>query len=167
MSHIVCHHYVHMTHVKFFQKTDQMISTGLDLIFLDKYQLGFTLSYVRVLGFRTLHIYQGLSCLWRHNNARMIISLAWFHNLFLWDLCHFRGNWLKQTVLKYYATDSPKANPYFLSSFIKVLHVLGVVIWIHDSCCFLRTIIQDGKHQQLKFIIFIVSFSHSRICGSK
>ena len=66
MTHIVCRHYVHMTHIKFFQETDQMISTGRDLIFLiylDKYQLGFTLSYVRALGSRTLHIYQGLSCL--------------------------------------------------------------------------------------------------------
>ena len=65
MIHIVCRHYVHMMHVKFFQETDQMISTGRDLIFLiylDKYQLGFILSYVRALGLRTLHIYQGLSC---------------------------------------------------------------------------------------------------------
>ena len=55
-----------MTHVKFFQETDQMISTGRNLIFfiyLDKYQLGFTLSYVQALGSKTLHIYQGLSCL--------------------------------------------------------------------------------------------------------
>ena len=73
------------------------------------------MSYVRALRSRTLHIYQGLSCLWRHNNARIIISLAWFHNLFLWDFCHFRGNRVKQSVLKYYATDSPRANPYFLS----------------------------------------------------
>ena len=54
MNHILCHHYVHMTHVKFFQETDQMISTGRDLVFLiclDKYQLGFTLSYVRAAGF--------------------------------------------------------------------------------------------------------------------
>ena len=66
MNHILCHHYVHMTHVKFLQETDQMISTGRDLVFLiylDKYQLDFTLSYVRALGSRTLHIYQGLSCL--------------------------------------------------------------------------------------------------------
>ena len=55
MTHIICRHYVHMTHVKFLQETDQ-ISTGHDLIFLiylDKYQLGFTLSCVRALGFRT------------------------------------------------------------------------------------------------------------------
>ena len=64
MTHIVCHHYVHMTHVKFLEETDQMINTGHDFIFLDKYQLGFTLSYVRVLGFRTLHIYQNLSYIW-------------------------------------------------------------------------------------------------------
>ena len=54
MNHIVCHHYVRMTHVKFLQETDQMISTGRDLVFLiclDKYQLGFTLSYVRATGF--------------------------------------------------------------------------------------------------------------------
>ena len=66
MIHIVYRHYVHMTHVKFFQETNQIISTGRDLVFLiylDKYQLGFTLSYVRALGSRTLHIYQGLSCL--------------------------------------------------------------------------------------------------------
>ena len=66
MIHIVCRHYVHMTHVKFLQETDQMISTGHDLVFLiylDKYQLGFTLSYVRALRSRTLHIFQGLSCL--------------------------------------------------------------------------------------------------------
>ena len=46
MTHIVCHHYVHMTHVKFLEETDQMISTGRDLIFLIylyKYQLDFTL----------------------------------------------------------------------------------------------------------------------------
>ena len=94
-----------------------MISTGHDLVFLiylDKYQLGFILSYIRALRSITLHIYQGLSCLWRHNNARIIISLAWFYNLFLWDFCHFRGNRFKQSVLKYYATDSPRANPYFL-----------------------------------------------------
>ena len=84
------------------------------LIYLDKYQLGFTLSCVQASDSRTSHIYQGLSCLWRHNNARIIISLAWFHNLFLWDFCHFRGNRLKQSVLKYYATDSLRANPYFL-----------------------------------------------------
>ena len=117
MIHIVCCHYVHMTHVKFLQETNQTISTGHDfvfLIYLDKYQLRFTLSYVRALRSRTLHIYQGLSCLWQHNNTRMIISLAWFHNLFLWNLCHFRGNRLKQTALKYYATDSPRVNLYFL-----------------------------------------------------
>ena len=59
MIHIVCHHYVHMTHVKFLQETDQMISTGRDLVFLiylDKYQLGFILSCVRALDSRTLHI---------------------------------------------------------------------------------------------------------------
>ena len=40
MTHIVCRHYVHMTHIKFFQETNQMISTGRDLVFLiylDKY----------------------------------------------------------------------------------------------------------------------------------
>ena len=66
MTHIVCRHYIYMTHVKFIQETDQMISTGRNLVFLiylDKYQLGFTLSYVRALGSRILHIYQGLSCL--------------------------------------------------------------------------------------------------------
>ena len=65
MTHIVCRHYVHMTHIKFLQKADQMISTDRDLIFLiylDNYQLGFTLSYIRALDSRTLHIYQGLSC---------------------------------------------------------------------------------------------------------
>ena len=34
ITHIVCRHYVHMTHIKFLQETDQMISTGRDLIFL-------------------------------------------------------------------------------------------------------------------------------------
>ena len=66
MTYIVCRHYVHMMHVKFLQETDQMISTGRDLIFiiyLDKYQLVFTLLCIRVLCSRTLHIYQGLSCL--------------------------------------------------------------------------------------------------------
>ena len=66
MIHIVCGHYVHLTHINFLQETDQMISTGRDLIFLiylDKYQLDFTLSYIRVLGSRTLHIYQSLSYL--------------------------------------------------------------------------------------------------------
>ena len=84
------------------------------LIYLDKYQLGFTLSCVQASGSRTSHIFQGLSCLWRHNDARIIISLTWFHNLFLWDVCHFRGNRLKQTILKYYVIDSLGANPYFL-----------------------------------------------------
>ena len=68
-----------MTNVKFLQEIDQMISTGRDLVFLiylDKYQLGFTLSYVRALDSRTLHIYQDLSCLLQHNNDRVIISLA-------------------------------------------------------------------------------------------
>ena len=97
ITHIVCRHYVHITHIKFLQETDQMISTGRDLVFLiylDKYQLGFTLSCVWISGSKTSHIFQGLSCLWRHNDAMIIISLAWFHNLFLWDLCHFRGNLL-------------------------------------------------------------------------
>ena len=102
MIHIVCRHYVFMTHVKFLQKTNPMISTGRDLVFLIylDYQLGFTLSYVRALRSRTLHIYQGLSCLWRHNDARIIIFLVWFHNLFLWDSFHFRNNRLKQTILE-------------------------------------------------------------------
>ena len=63
MIHIVCHHYVHMMHVKLFQETHLMISKSCDLVFLiylDKYQLDFKLLYVRALGFRTLHIYQGL-----------------------------------------------------------------------------------------------------------
>ena len=118
MTHIVCRHYVHITHIKFLQETNQMINTGHDLVFLiylDKYQLSFTLSCVQTSGSRTSHIFQGLSCLWRHNDVRIIISLALFHNLFLWDFCHFRGNRLKQFVLNYYATDSPRANPYFLS----------------------------------------------------
>ena len=46
--------------------------------------------------------YQGLSCLWRHNDARMIISLTWFHNLFSWDSCHFKGNRPKHTILKWH-----------------------------------------------------------------
>ena len=60
--HIVCRHYVHMTHVKFLQETNQMISTGRDLVFLiylDKYQLGFTLSCVQASDSRTSHIFQG------------------------------------------------------------------------------------------------------------
>ena len=167
MTHIVYRHYVHM-HIKFLQETNQMINTGRDLVFLiylDKYQLSFTLSCVQASGSRTSHIFQGLSCLWRHNDARIIIFLAWFHNLFLWDVCHFRGNKLKKTVLKYYATDSPRANPYFL--LLIYLHALGVVIWIHNSCCSSGTTIQAEKHQQLEFIIFIPSFSYTRICGSK
>ena len=63
MIHIICRHYVHMTHVKFLQKTNQMISTSCNLVFLiylDKYQLGFTLSYVQASGSRTSHIFQGL-----------------------------------------------------------------------------------------------------------
>ena len=66
MTHIVCRHYVHMTHIKFLQETNQMISTGRDLVFLiylNKYQLGFTLSYVRASGSRTSYIFQSLSCL--------------------------------------------------------------------------------------------------------
>ena len=66
ITHIVYRHYIHMTHVKFLQETDQMISTVCDLVFLiylDKYQLGFILSCVRALGSKTLHIDQGLSCL--------------------------------------------------------------------------------------------------------
>ena len=66
ITHIVCRHYVHMTHIKFLQETDQMISPGRDLVFLiylNKYQLGFTLSCVQVSGSRTSHFYQGLSWL--------------------------------------------------------------------------------------------------------
>ena len=44
---------------------------------------------------------------------------------------------------------------------------MGVIIWIHDSCYSLGTIIQTEKYQQLKFIIFILSFSHLRIYRSK
>ena len=61
MTHIVCHHYAHMAHIKFFQKTDQMINTSHDLIFLiylDKYQLGFTLSCVRVSDSKTSHFFK-------------------------------------------------------------------------------------------------------------
>ena len=123
------------------------------------------MSYVRALGSRTLHFYQVLSCLWWHNNTRMIIFLAWFHNLFLWDLCHFKGNWSKQTVLKYYSTDSPKANPYFLPLIYQDLTRFGRSYL--NSCCSLGTTIQTEKHQQLKYVTFIPSFSHSRICGSK
>ena len=60
MIHILCRHYVHMMHVKFLKETDQMISMSRDLVFLiylDKYQLGFILSYVRALDSRILHIY--------------------------------------------------------------------------------------------------------------
>ena len=64
---------------------------------------------------QNITLFQGLSCLWQHNDARIIIALVWFYNLFLWNFCHFRGNRFKQTVLKYYAIDSPRANPYFLS----------------------------------------------------
>ena len=46
-------------------------------------------------------------------------------------------------------------------------HALGVVILIHDSCYLLGTTIQAEKHQQLKFVTFITSFSHSKVCGSK
>ena len=79
-------------------------------------QIPTRLYFVMCSSFRLQNItlFQGLSCLWQHNGARMIISLAWFHNLFLWDLCHYRGNWFKQTVLKYYITNSPGANPCFL-----------------------------------------------------
>ena len=66
MTHIVCCHYIHMMHVKFFQETNQIINTCRDLVFfiyLDKYQLGFTLSCVQALGFITSHIGQGLSFL--------------------------------------------------------------------------------------------------------
>ena len=61
MTHIVCRHYVHMTHIEFLQETDQMISTGCDFVFqiyLNKYQLGFTLSYVRVSGSKTSHFFK-------------------------------------------------------------------------------------------------------------
>ena len=57
--------------------------------------------------------------------------------------------------------------PIFSPLFIEVLHVLGVVIWIHNSCCFSGTTIQARKHQKLEFITFIPSFSHTRICISK
>ena len=46
----------------------------------------------------------------------------------------------------------------FSSSFIEVLHALGVVIWIHNSCCSLGTTIQAEKHQQLEFIILLPHF---------
>ena len=61
MTHIVCRHYVYMTHIKFLQEIDQMISTGHDfvfLIYLDKYQLGFTLSCVQASGFKTSHFFK-------------------------------------------------------------------------------------------------------------
>ena len=61
MTHIVCRHYVYMMHIKFLQETDQMINTGRDLVFfiyLDKYQLGFTLSSVRVSGSKTSHFFK-------------------------------------------------------------------------------------------------------------
>ena len=60
MTHIVCRHYVHMTHVKSLQETDQMISMGdlIFLIYLDKYQLGFTLSCVQASGSRTSHFFK-------------------------------------------------------------------------------------------------------------
>ena len=63
MIHILCPHYIHKTCVKFLKKIDQMISTGRNLVFLiylNKYQLDFTLSYVRALGSRTSHIFKRL-----------------------------------------------------------------------------------------------------------
>ena len=69
MIHIVCRHYVHMTHVKFFQETDQMI-TRLYTVMCSSFRL------------QNIILFQGLSCLWQHNGARMIISLTWFHNYF-------------------------------------------------------------------------------------
>ena len=171
MTHIVCRHYVHMTNIKFLQEIDQIIITGCDLvvlIYLDKYQLGFTLSCVRASGSRTLHIFQGLSCLWRYNDARMIIFLAWYHNFFhgicasLGATCSNRMFW------------SNKCNRlswdkflFFSSSFFEIIHTLGVVIWIRNSYCSLKTSIQVGKYQQLEFVTFIASFSHSSVCGSK
>ena len=124
------------------------------------------MSCIRALGSKTSYIFQGLSCLWRHNDARIIISLAWFYNLFLWDLCHFRAIGSTDCSEVIHSTNSPRANSYFLSLIFEVLHALGVVIWLHDSCCFLGTTIHAEKHQQLEFMIFIPSFSHLRICGS-
>ena len=156
-------------YVKFLQETDQMISMGHNLvfrIFLDKYQLSFTLSCVRALCSRTLHIIQSLSCLWRHNDAMMIISLAWFHNLFSWDLYHFRGNWLKQIILKYYATDSPRANPCFLPLIYRGLthfrrSYLNSWFMLFFRNHYLRWKTSTAKIYNFYSLVFL------RICGSK
>ena len=61
MTHIICRHYVHMTHVKFLQKTDQMNKYQLRnpiflIIYLDKDQMSFALSSVRASSSRTSNI---------------------------------------------------------------------------------------------------------------
>ena len=92
--------------------------------------------------------FQGLSCLWRHNNARMITFLALFHNSFhricatLGATCSnklFWSNMLNRLSLS--------KSMFFSPLFFEVLHALDVVIWIHNSCCSLGTTIQVEKHQ--------------------
>ena len=145
---------------------DKYGSRSCFLIYLDKYQLGFTLSYVLASGSRTSHIFQGLSCLWWHNDARIIISLVWFHNLFLWDLCHFRGNRLKQIVLKYYAIDSPRENPYFLLVIYWGLTRFRRSYLNLQFMLFFRNNYPSWKTSTAEiYNFFIHSFSHLRICG--
>ena len=152
MIHIVCRHYVHMTHVKFFQETNQMI-TRLYIFMCSSFRL------------QNITLFQGLSCLWQHNSARMIISLTWFHNYFH-GICATLGatgsNRLFWSITQQILLEKIS---FFSSSFTEILHALGIIIWINNSCCSLGITIQAGKHQHLKFIIFIASFS--RIHKSK
>ena len=85
-------------------------------------------------------------------NEICVILGATSSNRLFWNI-------IQQTLLEQIFVFSP--------SFIEVLHALGVVIWIHDSCCSLEIIIQVEKYQQLKFVILIASFSQSKIYGSK
>ena len=157
MTHIVCRHYVHMTHIKFFLRNWSNDKYGSRPYFSYLFkQIPIKLYIVMCSSFRLQNItlFQGLSCLWRHNSARMIISLAWFHSYFH-RICATLGAIGSTDCSEIiHSTDSLGANLYFSPLFIEILHALGVVIWIHDSCCSLRTTIQAEKYQQLKFIIF-------------
>ena len=103
---------------------------------------------------------------WRYGCRRPILSGLLF--VYFYGICATLGATGSTDCSEViHSTDFPRANPYFLPSFTEVLHALGVVIWIHNSCCSSGTTIQVEKHQPLEFITFIPSFSHTRICISK
>ena len=79
-------------------------------------QIPTRLYIVMCLSFRLQNItlFQGLSCLWRHNGVRMIIFLAWFHNYFHGICVTLGATGSTDCSEVIHSTDSPGANPYFL-----------------------------------------------------